>query len=76
MTDQQRVAVLGLGGMGRPMAATILGAGLATVVWNRRPEPARQLSEQGAEVAGSPAEAVRGADAVITMVTDADAVQH
>lgn len=74
MAGRQRVAVLGLGGMGRPMAANILRAGLQTVVWNRRPEPARQLSEQGAEVAGSPAEAVRGASVVITMVTDADAV--
>ncbi|PWU51361.1 hypothetical protein DLJ46_05185 [Micromonospora globispora] len=74
MAGTQRVAVLGLGGMGRPMAANILRAGLPTVVWNRRPEPARQLGGQGAEVADSPAEAVRRADVVITMVTDADAV--
>lgn len=74
MSEQQRVAVLGLGGMGQPMAANILRAGLSTVVWNRRPEPGRQLGEQGAEVAGSPADAVRRADVVITMVTDADAV--
>lgn len=74
MTGQQRVAVLGLGGMGRPMAANILRAGLPTVVWNRSPEPALQLRQQGAEVAGSPADAVRRADVVITMVTDADAV--
>ncbi|SCL23437.1 NAD binding domain of 6-phosphogluconate dehydrogenase [Micromonospora rhizosphaerae] len=74
MAETQRVAVLGLGGMGRPMAANILRAGLPTVVWNRRPEPARQLGEQGAEVADNPRDAVRGADVVITMVTDADAV--
>ncbi|MET8354438.1 NAD(P)-dependent oxidoreductase [Micromonospora sp. NPDC005206] len=74
MAQTQRVAVLGLGGMGRPMAANILRAGLPTVVWNRRPDPARQLGEQGAEVADTPADAVRRADVVITMVTDADAV--
>jgi 3-hydroxyisobutyrate dehydrogenase len=74
MAGAQRVAVLGLGGMGRPMAANILRAGLPTVVWNRRVEPARQLGEQGAEVADSPADAVRRADVVLTMVTDADAV--
>jgi 3-hydroxyisobutyrate dehydrogenase len=68
------VAVLGLGGMGQPMATNILRAGLPTVVWNRRPEPARRLGEQGAEVADSPTAAVRRADVVITMVTDADAV--
>lgn len=56
------------------MAANILRAGLPTVVWNRGPEPARRLGEQGAEVADSPADAVRQADVVITMVTDADAV--
>ncbi|HEX2773114.1 MAG TPA: NAD(P)-binding domain-containing protein [Micromonosporaceae bacterium] len=47
---------------------------LPMVVWNRRPERARRLGEQGAEVAGSPADAVRRTDVVITMVTDADAV--
>ncbi|MEO3743464.1 NAD(P)-dependent oxidoreductase [Plantactinospora sp. B5E13] len=75
MADGLRVAVLGLGGMGQPMAANLIRAGLSTVVWNRRPGPARQLGGQGAEVADSPAEAVRHADVVITMVTDADAVQ-
>lgn len=75
MAERLRVAVLGLGGMGQPMAANLIQAGLPTVVWNRRPGPARQLGGQGAEVADSPAEAVRHADVVITMVTDADAVQ-
>ncbi|WBB68544.1 NAD(P)-dependent oxidoreductase [Micromonospora sp. WMMD812] len=74
MAGAQRVAVLGLGGMGSPMAANILRAGLPTVVWNRRPEPARRLGELGAEVADAPGDAVRRADVVITMVTDADAV--
>ncbi|MCW3843716.1 NAD(P)-dependent oxidoreductase [Micromonospora yasonensis] len=70
-----RVAVLGLGGMGAPMAANIIRAGLTTVVWNRRPEPAQGFAGQGAEVAASPADAVREADVVVTMVTDADAVR-
>ncbi|MFI7519680.1 NAD(P)-dependent oxidoreductase [Micromonospora globbae] len=74
MAQTQRVAVLGLGGMGRPMAANILRAGLPTVVWNRSPGPARDLGEQGARVADSAADAVREADVVVTMVTDADAV--
>ncbi|MBE1489973.1 NAD(P)-dependent oxidoreductase [Plantactinospora soyae] len=75
MAEARRVAVLGLGGMGQPMAANIVRAGLPTVVWNRRPGPARQLAEQGAEVADSPADAARRADVVITMVTDAEAVR-
>lgn len=72
--QQPTVAFLGLGGMGRPMAARTLAARLPTVVWNRRPDPARALAAQGAEVADSPADAVRNAEIVVTMVTDADAV--
>ncbi len=75
MTQSLRVAVLGLGGMGAPMARNILRAGLPTVVWNRHPEPAHHLADQGAQVAASPADAARGADVVITMVTDAEAVR-
>lgn len=70
-----RVAVLGLGGMGAPMAANLVRAGLTTVVWNRHPEPARTLGDRGAEVAADPPEAVRRADVVVTMVTDAAAVR-
>jgi shikimate 5-dehydrogenase len=40
VAEKQRVAVLGLGGMGRAMAANLVRAGLPTVVWNRRQEPA------------------------------------
>ncbi|WP_422741776.1 NAD(P)-dependent oxidoreductase [Micromonospora sp. WMMD754] len=70
-----RVAVLGLGGMGTPMAANLVGAGLDTVVWNRHPEPARALADRGAEVAADPADAARRADVAVTMVTDAAAVR-
>lgn len=74
MAQQQTVAVLGLGGMGYGMAASLLRAGLPTLVWNRRPERAGGLADQGAEVAANAADAARRADVVITMVTDADAV--
>ena len=73
-TQRVTVSVLGLGVMGRAMAARILGAGLPTTVWNRRPEAAAELGGQGARVASDPADAVRDADVVITMVTDAEAV--
>lgn len=75
MTDKQlpAVAVLGTGIMGAGMARSLARAGLAVRVWNRTPEEAAPLAEVGAVVADSPAEAVRGADVVITMVFDADA---
>lgn len=69
-----KLAVLGLGTMGRAMVATAVRNGIPTVVWNRDPDVTRQVADQGAGVAGSVAEAVREADVVITMVTDAKAV--
>ncbi len=68
------VAVLGIGAMGRGMAASALRAGIPTIVWNRSMEAARDLAELGAEVAGTAAGAARRAAVVVTMVTDADAV--
>src|SRR5256885_11954378 len=68
------VAVLGIGTMGHGMATSALRAGIPTVVWNREPEAAQDLTKIGAEVAQSPADAARRAGIVVTMVTDADAV--
>jgi 3-hydroxyisobutyrate dehydrogenase len=75
MEDREpRLAVLGLGTMGRAMAGTALRNGIPTVVWNREPSVARRMADQGAEVATSVAEAVKEASMVITMVTDTQAV--
>jgi 3-hydroxyisobutyrate dehydrogenase len=68
------VAVLGLGAMGRGMAASALRAGIPVIVWNRTMGPARDLAGLGAQVAASAADAARQAAIVVTMVTDADAV--
>lgn len=80
MTDEPttaglpRVALLGTGTMGAGMAANIAKAGLPLTVWNRDPAKAEPLAAHGATVAGSPADAVRGADVVVTMLWDADSV--
>lgn len=71
-----RVAQLGTGRMGAPMANNLLRAGFPVTVWNRSPEAAAPLVEAGATLASSPADAVRDADVVITMVTDGDAVSQ
>jgi 3-hydroxyisobutyrate dehydrogenase len=68
------VAVLGIGAMGRGMAASALRAGIPTIVWDRSPAATLHLAELGAEVATTAADAARRATIVITMVTDADAV--
>ncbi len=71
---QEPVAVLGIGAMGHGMATSALRAGIATVVWNRSPAATQDLTALGAEVAQTPADAVRRAEIVVTMVTDTDAV--
>ena len=75
MADERpKLAVLGLGTMGRAMAGSALRDGIPTVVWNRKSDVAHRLADQGADVAASVADAVEGASMAITMVTDAQAV--
>ena len=70
----ERVAFLGIGTMGAPMARNLLKAGFQVRVWNRTPDKARMLVAEGADLAETPAEAVRAAAFVITMLTDATAI--
>jgi 3-hydroxyisobutyrate dehydrogenase len=67
------VALLGTGIMGRGMAANIVKAGIPLTVWNRTREKAEDL---GADVADSPATAVKGATIVVTILSDADVVER
>jgi len=69
------VAVLGLGAMGRAIAARLLGAGHDVRVWNRTPGRDDELVAAGARRSMTPADAVREADVVITMVTDPPALE-
>jgi 3-hydroxyisobutyrate dehydrogenase len=75
MADVPRVAFLGAGGtMGFGMAQNIARAGLALSVWNRTREKAEPLGEHGAKVCDTAAEATGGADVIVTMLTDDEAV--
>jgi len=67
-----RVAFLGLGIMGRPMAANLVKAGHEVTVWNRT--PGKEVP--GATAAATPAEAVKGKEAVWICVSDTMAVQQ
>jgi 2-hydroxy-3-oxopropionate reductase len=64
------VGFVGLGIMGGPMAANLAGAGFRVLGYARRAEPARRLAEAGGQPVGSIADAVREADAVLTMLPD------
>lgn len=68
------VAVLGTGKMGAAMARRLLAHEHDVRVWNRSPERARPLGDDGAVVATDPAEAVRSAEVVLVMLFDADSV--
>jgi 3-hydroxyisobutyrate dehydrogenase len=70
----ERVALLGTGIMGAPMARNLLKAGFQVRVWNRTPDKARVLAAEGADLAETPADAVREAAFVITMLIDAAAI--
>jgi 3-hydroxyisobutyrate dehydrogenase-like beta-hydroxyacid dehydrogenase len=66
-----RVAFLGLGIMGRPMAANLVKAGHDVTVWNR----SQGKDVEGARSAASPGEAARGAEVVWICVSDTKAVE-
>ena len=70
------VAFLGTGRMGGPMAANLARGGLGVRAWNRTRSRAEALAADGAVVATSPAEAVRGATIVITMLADGPATER
>ncbi|MFZ1202457.1 MAG: NAD(P)-dependent oxidoreductase [Desulfobacterales bacterium] len=71
-----RVAFIGLGTMGAPMALNIRKAGHALTVHNRSREKEAPIVKAGAAPAASPAEAVRGAEVVITCVSDTPDVEE
>ncbi len=68
-----RVAFLGLGIMGRSMAANLAKAGHEVTVWNRTPG---KEEVEGARTAASPAEAARGVDVIWMCVSDTKAVEN
>ena len=73
--SSQTVAVLGAGGtMGLGMARNIKKAGIEVRAWNRTGERAEPLADDGITVVDSPIEAVDGADIVLTILSDGDAV--
>lgn len=66
-----KIAFIGLGIMGRPMALNLLQGGHQVTVWARRAESMQPLLAAGATGAAGPAEAARGVELVVSMVADA-----
>lgn len=70
----ETVTVLGTGIMGSGIARSLAREGFAVRAWNRSPEKAGPLKEAGVTVVLDAADAVSGADVVLTMLFDAQAV--
>lgn len=65
-----KIAFIGLGVMGLPMAGNLVRAGHTVIGFNRSPEKTDKLVASGGSKAGSVREAVEGADVVVTMLPD------
>lgn len=70
------IGFIGLGTMGKPMAANLLNKGFPVVLYNRTKDKALELEELGAEIANSPAEAARSVTVLITMISDDHALEE
>jgi 3-hydroxyisobutyrate dehydrogenase-like beta-hydroxyacid dehydrogenase len=70
------VGLIGLGLMGRPIAANLLKKGFSLTVWNRTPARAQALASEGARVAATPQEVAAASDVLIVIVSDPPAVEH
>lgn len=71
----ERIGFIGLGIMGKPMAARLVRAGFPVVVHNRSPAAAEELAAEGAQAAGSPREVAERSGVVITMLPDSPDVE-
>lgn len=71
----ERIGLIGLGIMGKPIGKNLLKAGFPLTVWNRSAGRDAELRELGATVAGSPRAVAENSDIIITMVSDSPDVQ-
>lgn len=72
----KKIAFVGIGVMGKPMASHLLQAGYDVCVYNRTPAKALELESLGASVCHSPAEVAADADVVFTMLSDEHVVRE
>jgi 3-hydroxyisobutyrate dehydrogenase-like beta-hydroxyacid dehydrogenase len=73
-TMSKKIGFIGTGLMGRGMARNLIRKGHSVRLYNRTRAKAEEVAQAGGEVAGSPAEATAGADVIVTMLSDPEAV--
>lgn len=65
---EQKIGFIGLGAMGKPMAANLIKKGYTVTVFDLRPEPMAELKAMGAKTAGSCREVAECSDKIVTML--------
>ena len=70
-----QIGVAGLGRMGAAIALRLMEVGHTVTVWDRAAAKAKPLADAGAKVAASPAELAGSVEAIITILTDAAAIE-
>jgi 3-hydroxyisobutyrate dehydrogenase len=71
---RMRIGVAGIGRMGGAIAARLVEVGHDVTVWNRTPDKVKPLTDVGAKVARTPAELAAAVEAVVTILTDRNAL--
>ena len=74
--EESQVAVIGTGEMGLRVARRLLSAGFAVKAWNRTPQKAEVLRDDGAQVCATAADAIRDTDFVVINLFDGNAVNE
>jgi 3-hydroxyisobutyrate dehydrogenase len=69
-----RVGVAGVGRMGAAIAARLIEVGHQVTVWNRTPDKIKSLADTGAKVAKTPAELANSVEAIVTILTNNEAL--
>ncbi len=70
-----RIGIAGIGKMGAAIAARLMEVGHQVAVWNRNSEKTRPIADAGAAIAKDPKELAAGAEAIVTILTDAAAIE-
>jgi 3-hydroxyisobutyrate dehydrogenase len=71
-----QIGIAGLGRMGAAMAARLMDVGHTLTVWNRTPGKAKALIDAGAKQVETPEDLAEHSEIIMTMLTDADAIDH
>jgi 3-hydroxyisobutyrate dehydrogenase len=69
-----QIGIAGIGKMGAAIAQRLIEVGHEVTAWNRSPDKLKEVTQAGAAVAATPAQLAQASDVVITILTDAAAI--